>query len=217
MQATSDVAMETQSAQQSAQVQPGTQPEIEPTPPLEPPNILPFFQRWRRTNNEYANTWFASSQALLRRAPWVSPTTREGRIITKFEYDWRSSLCPVETWYQTQVRFSQESGSTTRFTSIQHRRNRDSPYFHEFLLIRLADAEGSYYRLERTGGGSNVRAITLLGCMACDMIEWFPASRYQEFILNKPSDLIAEVQFPSEFDILDILAVCYSIQQRRSR
>ncbi|KAG8734961.1 hypothetical protein FRC10_011152 [Ceratobasidium sp. 414] len=88
---------------------------------------------------------------------------------------------------------------------MQHRRTLESPFFHEFLLIPLSD--GSYYRVERTGMGSNIDAVTLSGCTACDMIEWFPAAKYEAHALEKPSDLIVKIQFPLEFDILDILAL----------
>ncbi|KAG8734962.1 hypothetical protein FRC10_011153 [Ceratobasidium sp. 414] len=209
-------AMESQPGQHTPLTEPTVPAARGPAPP-DPSQNAPLCRRWRRAGNEFANTSLTSSHALLQRASWSSRTDREGRLVIKFDFNWRSPLCAVEQWYQTQLERSRESGSTTRFASIQHRRNRDSPYFHEFLLIQLPGAEGSYYRIERTGIGSNVRAVTLPGCTACDMVEWFPKDNYERSILDTPSDLIAEVQFPSDFDILDILAVCYSIQQRRAR
>ncbi|KAG9075358.1 hypothetical protein FRC06_010135, partial [Ceratobasidium sp. 370] len=190
---------------------------MEPTFHAETPPKVPFYRRWCRANNEYVNASLASSRTILQRASmWSSHTSREGIHIMRFHFEWRDPLCSVEQWYQVQLRQSQETGSTTRFTSIQHHRTRESPFFHEFLLIPLAD--GSYYRVERTGVGSNIDAITPSGCAACDMIEWFTATKYEAHALDRPSDLVAEIQFPFEFDILDVLAVCYSIQkQTRAR
>ncbi|KAG8694941.1 hypothetical protein FRC08_008168, partial [Ceratobasidium sp. 394] len=198
--------MELQPGQTTSPAEPTPPTAGEPGAPSDPSQKVPIYRRWRHAGNEFANTSLVSSHALLQRASWSSRTGREGRIVAEFNFNWRSPLCPIEQWYQTQLERSRESGSTTRFSSIQHRRNRDSPYFHEFLLIQLPGAEASYYRMERTGIGSNVRAITLSGSRACDMIEWFPRDSYERFVLDKPSDLIAEVQFPSDFDILDILA-----------
>ncbi|KAG9089091.1 hypothetical protein FS749_001627 [Ceratobasidium sp. UAMH 11750] len=172
----------------------------------------PFRLHWWNTDKTYANASLASSRILLQRASkWSSNVTREGPHIMRFGR-WRGCLCPVEHWYRTQVKSSQRTGPTTRFSVMQHRRTLEPPFFHEFLLIPLAD--GSFYRLERTGVGSNVDAISEAGCTACDIIEWFPGDKYKAYTEDKPSDLIAEVRFSSDFDILDVLAVCYSIQQQ---
>ncbi|KAG8701907.1 hypothetical protein FRC08_003824 [Ceratobasidium sp. 394] len=182
------------------------------TPHPKSPTKVPFYRRWRRADNEFVHASLASSRAILQRAStWLSHANREGIHIMRFHSEWRDLSCSVEQWYQIQLKRSRETGSTTRFTTIQHRRTLDSPFFHEFLLIPLID--GSYYRVERTGVGSNIDAITLYGCTACDMIEWFPATKYEALALDKPSSLIAEVQFPFEFDALDVLAICYSIQK----
>ncbi|KAG8694940.1 hypothetical protein FRC08_008167 [Ceratobasidium sp. 394] len=182
------------------------------TPHSESPAKVPFYRRWRRTDNEFVHASLVSSRAILQRAStWSSHANREGIHIMRFHSEWRDLSCSVEQWYQIQLKRSREARSTTRFTTIQHRRTLDSPFFHEFLLIPLID--GSYYRVERTGVGSNIDAITLYGCTACDMIEWFPAVKYEALALDRPSSLITEVQFPFEFDILDILAICYSIQK----
>ncbi|KAG9081295.1 hypothetical protein FRC06_005663 [Ceratobasidium sp. 370] len=137
---------------------------------------------------------------------------REGTHVMKFARDWQSSNCPVNRWYQAQLTYSKENGSTTRFSVVQHRRTLDYPFFHEFLIMPLAD--GSYYRLERTGVGSNTDAITRFGCPARDLVAWFPRNQDEPDNRDKGSALVAEVGFPSELDILDVLAVCYSIQKQ---
>ncbi|KAG9086807.1 hypothetical protein FRC06_002868 [Ceratobasidium sp. 370] len=181
--------------------------------PLEnrPPQV-PFYEHWGRASDKFANASLASSRTLLDGVSiWSKNTGREGLHVMRFGSEWRNPRCTVERWYQAQVKRSQESESTTHFTTIQHRRNLDAPFYHEFLLIPLKD--GSCYRLERTGVGSNVDAISLSGCAACNLIQWFPGDEYRAFVQDKPSALVASVQFPREFDILDVLAVCYSIQQ----
>ncbi|KAG8740594.1 hypothetical protein FRC10_004131 [Ceratobasidium sp. 414] len=182
---------------------------MEPTPGQNTPFKVSFYQR-----KALLQAFSASSRALLDRASqWSSRPGREGLHIIKFDTGWRSPECTVEKWYQSQLGRSQEQQSTTRFTAIQHRRTSNAPFFHEFLLIPLVD--GSYYRAERTGVGVNAHAFVPSGCTACDLIEWFPRDKYEEFTRDKPSTLIVEVQFPTEFDILDVLAVCYSIQQNK--
>ncbi|KAG8739659.1 hypothetical protein FRC10_005286 [Ceratobasidium sp. 414] len=167
----------------------------------------PWYKRWSRAH-KFANASLASSRTLLVAEMW-SPPQREGLLGMEFG-GWRSKSCKVEQWYQAQLEHARQQNSTTRFTAIQHRSTLDAPFFHEFLLIPLAG--GSFYRVERTGVGSNVEAIRH-GCKARDLIRWFPADKYEAFTRDKPSKLIAEVQFPCEFDILHVLAVCYSIQR----
>ncbi|KAG8738984.1 hypothetical protein FRC10_006288 [Ceratobasidium sp. 414] len=180
---------------------------LENTPPR-----LPFYRRWSLASDKFAHASLVSSRTLLDGASmWSKHTGREGLHIIRFGPEWRNPRCTVERWYQAQVKHSQESQSTTQFTTIQHRRNLDAPFYHEFLLIPLED--GSYYRLERTGVGSNVDAISLSGCAACNLIQWFPGDKYEAYVQDKPSVLVAEVGFPRKFDVLDVLAVCYSIQQ----
>lgn len=173
-----------------------------------------FWQHHWRINRAFVNASLVQSSDILRRAsPWSNHTQREGLLTIKFDLGWRNHMCIVERWYQTQKQRSQEQCSTTHFASIQHRRTCNAPFFHEFLLIPLAD--GSLYRLERTGVGSDKEAISPSGCTALDLIEWFPKDKYNSFIHDKPCELITEVSFPCEFDVIDILAVCYSIQQNK--
>ncbi|KAG9123936.1 hypothetical protein FRC07_013434 [Ceratobasidium sp. 392] len=189
-------------------------------PPLrdsDPTRNKPLYKRWTPANR-LATASLVSSRELLNRAnKWSSSSTREGLLVMRFRQGWRHDSCIVERWYQAQVERSQQHRSATHFTVVQHRSTLNAPFFHEFLLIPLAD--GSFYRLERTGVGSGVDALRTAGCKSCDLIEWFPTNKYETFVRDKPSRLVAEVRFPAEFDILDVLAVCYSIQnnERASR
>ncbi|KAG8792650.1 hypothetical protein FRC12_005372 [Ceratobasidium sp. 428] len=132
----------------------------------------------------------------------------------EFATQWRSPECTVEQWYQVQLARSRLQRSSTRFSVIWHYRTLNAPFYHEFLVIPLAD--GSYYRVERMGVGSSIDALTQSGCTACDLIEWFPPGKHKTLIDDQNSILIAEVRFPSDFDILDVLAICYSIQRNQA-
>lgn len=109
-------------------------------------------------------------------------------------------------WYKLQ------QASSTAFRSIQHHRDSDPPFFHEFLLLQLND--GALCRIERTGQGSRIDAIRNIGCTAHDYIQYFSASDYKAFTVDKPSELIAQVDLPHDFDIMDVLAICYAIYKR---
>ncbi|QRV77793.1 hypothetical protein RhiJN_05808 [Ceratobasidium sp. AG-Ba] len=174
----------------------------------------PFYKRWNRAN-ELVTASLVSSREILNRGKMWSSATREGMLVMdaigdEFQDTWQSGACLAEQWYRTQIQRAKQHGSTTRFRTIQHRSTLDAPFFHEFLIVILLD--GSLYRVERTGVGSNLDAIRPSGCRARDLIEWFPADQYEAFARDKPSRLIAEVEFPCEFDILDVLAACYSMQ-----
>ncbi|KAG9095307.1 hypothetical protein FS749_010704 [Ceratobasidium sp. UAMH 11750] len=100
----------------------------------------------------------------------------------------------------------------TRFKSIDHRRSRESPFFHEFLILKLGD--GSVCRLERTGEGSRLDAIRRTGSLAHDIIERITAQDYEK-TLNETSDIISSIELPEEFDLRDVLAICYAIQKNK--
>ncbi|KAG8699088.1 hypothetical protein FRC08_005509, partial [Ceratobasidium sp. 394] len=171
-------------------------------------------RRRRRGESDFVASSLRCSSALLGGSyPWSPHTKRKGRLFIIFESRWRGASCKVERWYQDQLRNSKRQESTTRFKTIEHRRTLEAPFFHEFLLIPLAD--GSFYRIERTGVGSDLDAVSPSGCVACDMIEWFPGDAYRQFVSDKPSEQVHKLMFPKEFDLLDVLAICYSIQRNQ--
>ncbi|KAF8598307.1 hypothetical protein BDV93DRAFT_594334 [Ceratobasidium sp. AG-I] len=160
---------------------------------------------------DLVNASMSTSQALNSRLSGLSQSGRDGPFVMKFHSEWLHKNCPTYAWYKSQEQYGQRQESSTRFRSIQHRRTRDAPFFHEFLLLQVVD--GSIYRVERIGVGSNTDAILPTGCMAQDLIEWFPSEAYNLFTRDKPTDLILEIRFPTDFDLLDLLAICYSIQR----
>ncbi|KAG8764471.1 hypothetical protein FRC12_008085, partial [Ceratobasidium sp. 428] len=111
-------------------------------------------------------------------------------------------------WYNSQC------ATSTTFQSVEHRRDVNGPFFHEFLLFTLTD--GAICRLERVGEGSRSDAIRDVGCTAHDLIQWFDAEDYAELEAKHPSVPIAQIRFRRSFDILDVLAVCYSIQKTKA-
>ncbi|KAG9085686.1 hypothetical protein FS749_004233 [Ceratobasidium sp. UAMH 11750] len=123
----------------------------------------------------------------------------------KFHEQWQDGGCPVMGWYK------QQNQTSTRFQLIEHRKNLDGPFYHEFLLLKLTD--GAVCRLERTGDGSRADALRYTGCISNDLIQWFSADDYAKFSEAMPSNLVAEIDLQQEFDILDVLAICYSIQK----
>ncbi|QRV80087.1 hypothetical protein RhiJN_08102 [Ceratobasidium sp. AG-Ba] len=147
----------------------------------------------------------SSSGDMSERLAAFSSLRERGRLfVMKFHPEWRHVDCPVMGWYK------QQGVSSTRFRFIEHRRNTDGPFYHEFLLLKLTD--GAICRVERVGDGSRSDAIRSIGCVANDLIQWFSEDEYNKFSASMPSVLIAEVDFAKNFDILDVLATCYAIQ-----
>lgn len=121
----------------------------------------------------------------------------------RFDRAWQDPLSTVMRWYHMQTE--------TRFASIQHRRNREPPFFHEYLLIHLVD--NSVCRLERIGEGSQAGAVLQSGCTSHDIIQWFPTEGDANSNSQSGSDLVTQVNFPVTFDLLEVLAICYSVQK----
>jgi hypothetical protein len=128
----------------------------------------------------------------------------EGPLLITFINEWKKRDDPPFEWHARQPH--------TRFKSIQHRRSRDSPFFHEFLILKLDD--GSVCRLERTGEGSQLDAIRRIGSRAHDIIERITDQGY-ELELEKGSDIVSRIELPREFDLIDVLAICYAIQKSK--
>ncbi|KAG8772887.1 hypothetical protein FRC12_002844 [Ceratobasidium sp. 428] len=135
---------------------------------------------------------------------WSSDKDGTGPRFITFSNEWDKRDDPPFKWYDLQP--------CTRFKSIDHRKSRDSPFFHEFLIIKLED--GSYCRVERTGEGSRLDAISRSGSLAHDIIERVTRDGYERQ-LDESSDIISRIELPHEFDLLDVLAICYAIQQHK--
>ncbi|KAG8742413.1 hypothetical protein FRC10_001547 [Ceratobasidium sp. 414] len=159
--------------------------------------------------DDFIGSSLASSGRLSERMLTWSGSNDRGRLFPmKFHQEWQHNNCPVMGWY------NQQRKSSTCFRTIEHRQNVERPFLHEFLLLKLED--GAICRVERTGDGSRIDAIRYVGCAAHDLIQWFTNSDYEQFSAKYPSTLMAKVDLYQEFDILDVLAVCYSIQNTKA-
>ncbi|KAF8597923.1 hypothetical protein BDV93DRAFT_512905 [Ceratobasidium sp. AG-I] len=190
--------------------------DVQEQPPL-PPEAFAERSFFRRKPNAHdlVNGSLASSANVLKEASLrLSGATRMGQLTMRFNHGWQDRQCEVQQWYIAQQKHAQGGNSSTKFQSIEHRRVCDAPFFHEFLLLCLAD--GSAYRVERTGVGSNTDAIRSIGCESRDLIEWFERSDTASMTGQKRSQIIVSVKLPSGFDVLDVLAVCYSIQREEN-
>lgn len=173
-------------------------------------NLATFTSREAQARDDYINSSLQSSSLLSARlASSPSPDDPRGRLYAmKFHKKWRHSSCAVMGWYELQA--------CRQFSSIQHWRNVDTQFYHEFLIIQLTD--GSAYRVERMGEGSRADAIRLTGCAAYDLIQWFSPEDHAAKRWSRGSqEIIIQVDFPRTFDLLDVLAVCYTIQHRSPR
>ncbi|CAE6368145.1 unnamed protein product [Rhizoctonia solani] len=169
------------------------------------PTTMPRIRQLSEQCKDYINRSLVSSLELENRLRTASSNDPFRPLDMKFHEEWRHPDCPVNRWY------TQQTSSTTQITSIQHWRNKKTPYRHEYLLIGLAD--GAICRLERLGQGSRAAAISRAGCIAHDIVQRFPPQTYRNTLLaSDPSDLIVEFD-AGGFDLLDILAICYSVQQ----
>ncbi|KAG8724538.1 hypothetical protein FRC09_017436 [Ceratobasidium sp. 395] len=164
-----------------------------------------FNRSKKKERNEFFGSSLTSSRLASERILSLCGSNDRGRLfVMKFTSEWQQSDCSVMKWYNQQCK------SSTKFRSIEHRRDAEGPFFHEFLLLKLTD--GAVCRVERTGEGSRADAIRYMGCTANDLIQWFTGPDYAAFSVKRPSERIAEVDLYQEFDILDVLAVCYSIK-----
>ncbi|KAG8718799.1 hypothetical protein FRC09_012084 [Ceratobasidium sp. 395] len=180
-------------------------------PPIGPMNLREKLFHWseEKAHNEFIGSSLASSRLIsdyLR--AWVGSSDRGRPFAMKFHSEWMHDGCPAIEWY------SQQLESSTKFRSIEHRRCLEGPFYHEFLLLKLTDK--AVCKLERIGDGSRADAIRDIGCTSHDYIQWFSEADYDSSSIKLLSKRIVEVDLGREFDILDVLAICYSIQKTRA-
>ncbi|PVF93466.1 hypothetical protein CPB86DRAFT_877125 [Serendipita vermifera] len=119
-----------------------------------------------------------------------------------FPYTWETSQGPVFDWYGSQP--------VTSFRSLQHRKDRAEPFCHEFVVLRLTN--GSLCRIERRcDPNTTTAALARHGTTAHDFVQVWPAEYLNE--LDESSDVVAEIEYPEEFDIRDVLSLCYAVHQ----
>lgn len=175
---------------------------------------LPTLFRSRETQerDDYIQTSLQSASMLSAQFAGLSSSDdpRSRLCAMKFHKKWQHADCAVMKWYRLQT--------SREFKSIQHWRNLDTQFFHEFLIIQLTD--GSACRVERMGEGSRTDAIRRTGCAAHDLIQWLSPADHAAKSWSRGSnseEMIIQIDFPRTFDLLDVLAVCYTIQHRSPR
>ncbi|CAE6421876.1 unnamed protein product [Rhizoctonia solani] len=157
----------------------------------------------------FISSSFTSSADLSQRLTSSSNDDPSRSLAMRFHEEWLHPECPVNEWYQQQ----QQVRSSTQFKRIEHWRANHPPFYHEYLLIRLGGEDGDICRVERLGDGSRRNAVTRVGCTAYDIIQSFSASEYALHPMSKePADLICQIDAPREFNLLDVLAICWSLQ-----
>ncbi|CAE6430048.1 unnamed protein product [Rhizoctonia solani] len=149
-----------------------------------------------------SNSLFASSGKSRTQKPHIINFTKEGN-------DWRKG--ETEAWYQEQKKL------TTTFKSLEYRKERVYPFFHEFIVVDLGDE--TVCRFDRRGD-MNSRANVLVGepIPSEDTAHVISKNDEDGFYsnINKNSDLILRMKFPEGQDLLTILAICYGIQVNKN-
>lgn len=138
---------------------------------------------------------FASSASSVNRSlAWSLRTGGEGRVTIKFPFELG--------WYYEQP--------CKTFRSLQHRKERTG-FRHEYIVLKFVD--DSICRLERTGDpDARFTALSSEGSVAHDLAQCFRPEKIDEACLET-SEIIAEVVFPRELDLLDVLLVCRAIHE----
>ncbi|KAG8689952.1 hypothetical protein FRC09_012189, partial [Ceratobasidium sp. 395] len=171
--------------------------------------LLSAFGLAADARRKYSTQSFISSALSTQRAPMWSDSPGRGRLQRmSFHPEWQHPDCTVMRWYNDQ------NDSSRKFRLVEHRRDIQGPFYHEFLLLILTD--GAICRVERVGEGSRRDAVLDTGCTANDLIQWFSSDAYPVFETKHPSSLISKVDLLSEYDILDVLAVCYAVQNTKA-
>ncbi|CAE6472714.1 unnamed protein product [Rhizoctonia solani] len=127
---------------------------------------------------------------------WSLGNGGKGRTLIKFP------LPLDDGWYKEQP--------CTTFRSFQHRKER-SGFKHEFIVLQLLD--GSVCRIERMGDpDARFDALSPRGSVAHDMAQCFRPDELDQACLGS-SDIVAEVELPCDFDLMDVLKICRAIHE----
>jgi hypothetical protein len=137
--------------------------------------------------------WSASSANLS--LAWSLGNGGKGRFPLKFPLNL--------AWYHEQ--------KCKQFRSLQHRKERGAGFQHEFIVLILLD--NSICRLERMGDPSaRFDALSAQGSVAHDVAQYFTSDKLSEACLGT-SDIVAEITFPYDLDLIDVLRVCRAIHE----
>lgn len=125
---------------------------------------------------------------------WSAGHGGKGRLRIKLPLDTR--------WYTEQP--------CTKFRSLEHRKE-PRGFQHEFIILRLND--GSLCRIERMGDPDALAdTISDQGSAAHDLIQCYRPDHDADGHLDT-SELVTEVYFPEELDLMDVLLICRAIHE----
>ncbi|KAG9120068.1 hypothetical protein FRC07_004595 [Ceratobasidium sp. 392] len=110
----------------------------------------------------------------------------------------------TESWLRSQP--------STKFTHLQYRKEREGPFFHEFIVVELVN--DTVCRFDRRGDPrTRANAFTLEGITAEDTAHVIQKQEDHYAHIEESSDMLICVIFPFKQDLRQILFVCYQIQQ----
>ncbi|KAG8678558.1 hypothetical protein FRC08_017673 [Ceratobasidium sp. 394] len=142
-----------------------------------------------------SGSFLSSGSSINPSIAWVRGRRGGGRFHITFPLD--------STWYREQA--------CTRFRSLQHRKERNGLFRHEFIVLELENK--SICRIERMGDpNASFDAISPQGIVAYDFIQSFPSDKDPEACLGT-SDVVAEITFPPSLDLKLVLHICRAIQE----
>ncbi|KAF8594933.1 hypothetical protein BDV93DRAFT_458039, partial [Ceratobasidium sp. AG-I] len=93
----------------------------------------------------------------------------------------------TQEWYESQP--------SKTFKYIQYRKEREAPFYHEFIVVELDN--DTVCRFDRRGDG------------ILDLLKDGPDYK----AMNEKSDLLLRIHFPKGEDLLTVLAICYCVQK----
>lgn len=111
---------------------------------------------------------------------------------------------PTQEWYDSQP--------SKRFTHLQYRKEREAPFYHEFIVAELENK--TVCRFDRRGDvQTRANAFTLDGITAEDTAHVISPIEDHYADINNKSDQLLRIHFPKGQDLLTILAICYGVQK----
>ncbi|KAG8796355.1 hypothetical protein FRC12_000072 [Ceratobasidium sp. 428] len=95
----------------------------------------------------------------------------------------------------------------TRFTRVQHRKERAGPFFHEFIVVELDN--DTVCRFDRRGDPTTrANAFTTKGITAEDTAHVIQKHEAHYAAIDETSDLLLQIDLPDGQDLRSILIAC---------
>ncbi|KAG8742486.1 hypothetical protein FRC10_001382 [Ceratobasidium sp. 414] len=115
---------------------------------------------------------------------------------------WRKG--DTEAWYKSQP--------TTKFTHLQYRKEREGPFYHEYIVVELDN--NTVCRFDRRRDVANrAGAFIFEGMIAEDTAQIIQKQERHYAFIHDNSDMVLRIHFPNGQDLLTILGICYGVQK----